>query len=453
MDTQATLMDQNNARLIEHQLFWPIKNHFSVSSLVLSTDLPEHFQPIRPLFAQLSHLANSIRELQAINERSPHLEKQITQLLHQSGEIIEEISQVLSSNAEKNILRKKAQVLKGELEARPVLEQASQFTEEELILLCGPLSTWHKKTKQYFHSMIAAIPDAELNRTIKQADRLFYEVLLPRFKQDIDPQLGVSSVPSFVVGELVACGGEADRYPKHFSYFLPEDEGVKWAKMKKTIVFSNLYQHRFQHTTLKLGERFFNDFRVDEHYSVTKPLIMWLRGHDIGHSIVLPTTSYKELRQIGRWNSMLVQEAIADTYGFLANQSPEWRKIHQASVEQVTDLFISELIRYLLKGWNLFPDSGAALLELSYLIYHGHLKMDNHLRIHYTDESIVTGMENLTKKLTELILTPKVAELDIFLDELIGNSKFAQQLKHELQRLVQSAEDIPMYETYVGGAL
>src|SRR5581483_4407223 len=102
--------------------------------------------------------------------------------------------------------------------------------------------------------------------------------------------ISLSILPKVIVANLYSVGGAADNFPKNFSFFLPEDEGSFKSNVKKTIIFSNLISHRFNHTSRNLGETLIHNFcltGIPLDYC-TKQLLLWMRGHDIGHFIKLP---------------------------------------------------------------------------------------------------------------------------------------------------------------------
>ena len=91
------------------------------------------------------------------------------------------------------------------------------------------------------------------------------------------------------VCDLIACGGEANTFPKHFAYFLPEDEDVNDPDAeKKTILFRNAYALRHEKISRRLGEAMLVGPRPSEDVDPAEVLVMWLRGHDIAHAVTLP---------------------------------------------------------------------------------------------------------------------------------------------------------------------
>lgn len=437
----------------EELLFYPVQNSYVVSNMALNVDkyLSQSLVPIIPHLQSLTLFSNAIRELQSI-EQTTKTEFQIQHMLQQSAMLIEQISFYLKVPKEREILLQKAKLLKGELEARPVLENASRELEEELILIFSPLSTWFQKSPFPFYSFITSVPDIEMNKLIQNADDVYPHVFeylkgLLGFEQ-----IYMGAIPLYNVGHIIACGGEANRFPKHFAYFLPEDEGVKRAEIKKTIVFSNLYVHRFYHTTLPISKRALRGFALLENLKadeIGQNLLLWLRGHDTGHSVLLPTTNYKALRALGRFPSMVVQEAIADSYGYLIEYSNQWRELTRASQEIVSSLFVSEMIRYLLRGSDNFPDAGAAHIELSFLVHQGYLHInDKDVVVSGTSEQLQKGMVHLTQLLTDYLLTPNVKKLETFFYELMGTSEHAKRVHNFIASLKSKCSDIAMFENY-----
>tara|TARA_R100000306_G_scaffold62381_1_gene69189 strand:- start:4298 stop:4969 length:672 start_codon:yes stop_codon:yes gene_type:complete len=169
--------------------------------------------------------------------------------------------------------------------------------------------------------------------------------------------------------DLFAAAGESNLYPKHFAYFMPEDEGIKYAEHKRTIVFSNVYSQLFTRIALKQLNMFgWKRSNLPDDKELSQYLIGWFRGHDLGHSIVSQNTSFKNLSKLDRWGSMVVQEALADVFGLLICSSHRITDELQLDKETLSRVYLLEMLRYLRRGPCDFPDAGAAYIQFKFLL-------------------------------------------------------------------------------------
>lgn len=330
------------------------------------------------------------------------------------------------------VLRLRAASLLGEGHAQAAIAQIAA-TDDPLILLCGPLSTWNGKSKNYLHGVVASVPVKRLNDLITRADsflaaNLRYLRTLPGLSA-----LELDYVPPFVVTDLIACGGEANTYPKQFAYFLPEDEGVKGATSMKSVVYANLYQTRFHQVSLPLAEETLVPFQLDglTMYRSQRDLLLWFRGHDIGHSFRLPETDYGRLQAVGLENMWMLQEAIADVMGYLMVANGPWWHAFQLDRTECSAVFLAELLRYIRRGPTWFPDSGAGFIELSYLLSHGYVSLISEgEQLVWNPDQFYDGMLALAGELVNVVLRADVERATEFL------AKHSFHPNHVLARLI-----------------
>lgn len=387
--------------------FYPTSEQYRIAIMNLTSDaISSEIQLLLPSLYELAALGNAIHELQLLDGSFCYPE--VTKALQkQSADLLMQISSSLPGSIAE-VLQLRAYGLRGEAQAhiQAALRQI-YAPSDPLILLCGPLSTWRGKSRRNLHSVVASVPVHDLNAFIARADSLLAENI--RYLWDVlnQPALSVSDSPSFVVTDIITCGGEANTYPKQFSYFLPEDEGVKRAKHKKTIVYANLYNTRFQRVSIPLATELLVPFQqislvprcAFEH------LLLWFRGHDIGHSLYLPETDYKRLRPLGLEHSIVLQEAMADVIGYLLVTDGPWQKAFDMDIADSSVVFLAELLRYVRRGPNWFPDSAAGFIELSYLLDHGCISLTaNGTKLSWDPEQMYNGISALARELIEVVL-------------------------------------------------
>lgn len=366
--------------------------------------VPAEIQSLLPDIYTLAALADSLRALQAIDGR--FLDEQVASaLLKRSAALLKKIADALPGPTAQ-VLRMRADGLLANDHTEAALRQIDA-PDHPLVLLCGPICSWRNKTKGTLHGVVASSPINRLNMLIQQADSLIESI--ERHFQTIlaEPTLKVGSVPPFVVTQLFACGGEPNTFPKHFSYFLPEDEGVKYAPKKKTVVYANLYYHRFCGVSRQLaGEMLVPAEPVAfTPEQCMRDLLLWFRGHDIGHSFVLPETEYRRLRPLKMETSVMLQEAIADVMGFLMTVRAPWQNTFQTNAAESGSVFLAEMLRYIRRGLAWFPDSRAAFFELSHLLASGSVSLvEDGTKIFWEPDRFYAGMVELAKDLVNIVL-------------------------------------------------
>jgi len=203
----------------------------------------------------------------------------------------------------------------------------------------------------------------------------------------------------------------ANTYPKQFAYFLPEDEGVKGAASMKSVVYANLYQTRFQRVSLPLAEETLVPFQLNDltPYRSLRDLLLWFRGHDIGHSLRLPETDYERLQSVGLEKMWILQEAIADVMGYLMVVNSPWGHAFQLDPAECSAVFLAELLRYIRRGPAWFPDSGAGFIELSYLLSHEYVSlMADGEQLAWNPDRLYDGMVALAGELVNIVLRADV---------------------------------------------
>jgi len=398
--------------------FYPPIEQYTIAVMDLHSDaITPQVRSLLPSINELAALGDAIHAIQMLDGRFQNVQT-ATVLLQQSADLLLMIAGSLSGSVA-TVLRLRAASLLGEGHAEAAIAQV-EAADDPLILLCGPLSTWNGKSKNYLHGVVASVPVKHLNTLITRADSFRASNL--RYLQALLglPTLELGYVPPFVVTDLIACGGEANTYPKQFAYFLPEDEGVKGAARMKSVVYANLYQTRFHRVSLPLAEETLVPFQLSGLTAdrSTRDLLLWFRGHDIGHSFRLPETDYERLQLVGLENMWMLQEAIADVMGYLMVANGPWRHAFQLDRAECSAVFLAELLRYIRRGPTWFPDSGSGFMELSYLLSHGYVSLESDgEQLVWHPDRLYDGMVALAGELVNVVLGADVERATALLTE------------------------------------
>ena len=206
------------------------------------------------------------------------------------------------------------------------------------------------------------------------------------------------------VTDLLISAGEAAGHPKHFAYFMPEDEGVDGLPLEeqRTLYMRNVHLARYRTITIPLAEKLLEGPMRRRRRADRDTLMPWIRGHDHGHNVVVPETSYDSwMETLGIEPFMALQEAIADVYGFLLTISDTWLEITGVSRLDMCATHIAELLHYMRRGPKYYGDPGAAYVELSFLAENGFVEIDDAAGSRWNEEGFCRGMAALASALTD----------------------------------------------------
>ncbi|WP_240359741.1 hypothetical protein [Pyxidicoccus trucidator] len=364
---------------------------------------------------QLTRLADTLRSLQR-NDGSMTAPDIARQLLNQSALALEAAAETCPEEEIAGLLRLRAQGLRCN-DTREAATALARATNDRLVVLCGPLVTWPGKSSAYLHSTCIAVEDTRLTQQVRALEeeleplRHYYERLLGL------KGLGLSEIPTYTVSELVLCGGEANGFPKHFTYFLPEDEGHRKLKPRKTLLFRNIYLERVRCLSLPLLRKLCPGLRVADE-DVSNPLVAltWFRGHDVGHYWRHPAAAFGKLRELGVARSYALQEALSDVLGYLALHGP-WRQ--PARDDASMGFYLAEMLRFLGRGYQgIHPDFEASHLVLSYLVKKRFASLDSERgELQLDSGHFQEGVTEVAERLMRAVLGGDVDEARFLLAE------------------------------------
>lgn len=435
--------------------FWPTQPSYVVSHLALRPQhaFPQHLRAVTPALRELMAVANAARDL----EEGGCDASTVAQLDRRAAELLDAVAERMRVERDRSALRQRAALLRGG-DWQPSEDERNTmygFRERELLALYGRLKTWCRKGDGPLHSAFVALPCEALNDAVDELDRSDPLGLVQRCLGD--ERLVLADTPVFSVTELAMCAGEANRHPKHFSYFLPEDEcrserpASVGGRGSKTVVFANLYVHRYATSSYPRLERCVRGLEGLElrPSAVADCLILWMRGHDLGHALCYPDTDLAQNRAaVGTYPMMCLEEALADCFGLLILLGSKTRALHGSSRQDRLAAFFGEMLRYLGRGHGVFQDSDAALLELAFFTEQG--------AISWQRNELTVDVDRITAATTELarLLGRGVLGNDFELLKslsaryLAAGGESARAVLHHVKALNTRCRDLPTSTTY-----
>lgn len=393
--------DHNTPRLLPP--FWPVDDQHGVGHVRLDGDPPSNPDRVMPLLARLAAQSQAMRDLQTVDGEFLS-ESAASALRGEMSEGLRELAELADEDSAE-LIRMRAKALSGAADHREtVVAIARKNIQPSLEIVCGPLCTWRMKTRAGLHSFLAAARDEENQKLLDALDDSL-EGTLDALRESLEvPGLHVPFKLPMNVTDLLISAGEAAGHPKHFAYFMPEDEGVDGLPLEeqRTLYMRNVHIARYEVITIPLAEALLDGPVAPTDVPVDETLMPWIRGHDHGHNVIVPETSYDSWREtLGIEPFMALQEAIADVYGFLMTISEPWLDLTGISRLNMAATHIAEMLHYLRRGPRFFGDPGAAFVELSFLAENGFVEIDDGGRISWDEDGFCRGMTALASALTE----------------------------------------------------
>jgi hypothetical protein len=402
-------------------ILWPESDTHTVAYAPLEPAVPDDLRPLVPAALQLAKLGDALRSLQA-TDGSPIAAEASQTLADSSAELLTGIAEASTLPPQtRDIIRLRADALaNGTAPEAVALREAEQAGPQPLTVLCGPLCTWRQKSRVPLHGVVVATRHEPSDDLMAAIDARATQALATVERRLGLSGLGVAGVYPIQVVDLIACGGEANTFPKHFAYFLPEDEGItdRDTPNKKTILFRNGYRLRFTQISGQLADALLDGPRVGEGIDVAPLLLSWLRGHDVAHGVTMPGMGQTGSPEVEHERWMALQEAISDVFGLLMALTPEWLELLPAGgADDLAAIFMGELLHYLRRGPWLWGDAGAAFVELSFLEQGGYVEIDDDGVVHWSTERLIEGMDALARELVaEVVTAPDAATVYRFLE-------------------------------------
>jgi hypothetical protein len=415
----ATASSASTAVRTPAPLIWPERDIHALTAVDLEPLLPKSVEPLLPQLRQLAALGDALRALQSLDGAFVN-EAHARMLAESSARLMEEIadSEAISAT-QADMLRRRASAL-AELRHDTAIahDEAALTTPQSLTVIAGPMCTFRNKTRTPLHSVVVCTAHERGDRLIAALDGSSGTVLQEVNEYCGTPDVTVGGIFAMQVTDLIAMGGESNAFPKHFAYFLPEDEGAGYGEVfNKTILFRNVYGRRYDYISKPLGAALLKGHKPADSLDVRNVLITWMRGHDIAHAVTTPRVGRVGPKDVGHEPWYSLQEAIADAFGSGMAFTQTWLGLADCSLDDMVAVYLAEALHYLRRGpWN-WGDAGAACVELSFLATHGAIDVAPDGSIAWETERVVDGVHELCATLErDVVSAPEGAAVQRVLD-------------------------------------
>jgi hypothetical protein len=388
-------------------LIWPEHDVHTLTSVELDPAVPENVKPLLPQLRQLAALGDSLRALQGLDgsftneEHARLLAEASARLMHELAD-----SDAVSSEQADIIRRRAAALVELTHDKEIAYAEAELIEPQNLTVIAGGICTFRNKTRAPLHSVVTAVAHEQGDKLIAGLDATADQVLAEANVRTGTSDITADSPFAMLITDLVTMGGESNAFPKHFCYFLPEDEGAGFGENgNKTILFRNVYGLRHEHISKPLGEALIKGYGPSADADVRDILITWMRGHDIAHAVTTPRAGKVGPKDVGHEPWYSLQEAIADAFGSCMALTPTWLELAGCSARDMVQVYLAEAIHYLRRGpWN-WSDAGAACVELSFLAGNGYIDVAPDGQISWETERVVEGLHALAAHLEQNVVS------------------------------------------------
>ena len=416
----ATADSAASTTTVPAPLIWPERDVHALTAVDLDPTVPANVEPLLPQLRQLAALGDSLRALQGLDGSFTN-DDHAQLLADASARLMNEIADTDAvSDEQAEIIRRRATALTELTRDETIAhDEAALVTPQNLTVMAGPICTFRNKTRTPLHSVVIATAHAKGDELIAGLDASAEAVL-----QEVNGHAGTNDVTSdspfaMLITDLITMGGESNAFPKHFCYFLPEDEGAGFGeKSNKTILFRNVYGLRYEKISVPLGDALLNGHKPSPDVDPRDILITWMRGHDIAHAVTTPRAGKVGPKEVGHEPWYSLQEAIADAFGTAMALTPTWLNLAGCDADDMIAVYLAEALHYCRRGpWN-WSDAGAAHVELAFLAKNGYLDVAEDGTISWETERVTAGIHALCAKLeSDVVSAPDAQTVQNLLDE------------------------------------
>ncbi len=242
-----------------------------------------------------------------------------------------------------------------------------------------------------------------------------HDELIRRYDSGVD-----SVIEKLPLPEGYKCSGVADKAPeiklldvfsfagalnishKPICVFFSGGDRENLSTLSKMVVFINIYTQRFNIISREIARKHFTDFyplNDIDNESIAKILLMWLRGHDLGHFYGVDNLA-DNMGELSR-SYLILHEFKSDMIALynLKHLGPEL--IGKETLINAYYVTLAEMLRYIRRG-NIYihPDSASAYLAYRYFLGSASITLDTKInKFGFNIEKLESDIEELAVEL------------------------------------------------------
>ncbi len=266
-----------------------------------------------------------------------------------------------------------------------------------------------------------------------------------------DTLTGNQQFPEARCLDVIALAGVLNIRHKPICVFYSKSGNEELASLSNMTVFTNLYTTRFQLISKPIAQILLSDYdmiRDLSDKSVARVLLLWLRGHDIGHFIGADNLS--QLKESDEMGYMILHELKSDLIALHNIKHLNAALLNAESTQAAYIVCTAEMLRYIRRGGLYrYADSGSAYIAFSWLASSGAIKFDNQ------DKNIVVDYDLVEEAIEEcthrIIAVFEQGDIDSA-NNILGMIRDADKLFYDWPDFVARGlkdRSIPLYLDYI----
>lgn len=336
----------------------------------IPVNIPKELTDLSKAFAYVLLNIGSLYELQLKKELSVDLENGIWR------EIPKQLRTAKISGEQKNKFEEQVQTLeKGIFDLYPI---SVDCLESQLDLIIGKVFASEGDRVSYY-SGVAGVVNNQYTNVIDQFDSQLDNLCQKLLVSTLDQGSSIrNKAPEIKCIDVFSLAGGLDVSHKPICIFFSGESPENISSLSHMTVFLNLYTARFRALTIEVAKRYLMKAElleelVDE--EISKLLLVWLRGHDVGHFIGEDRLG-EEMSEFDP-DYMILHELKSDMIAIYSFRIFEADLLDNGLLEKIYYLSIAEMLRYIRRGDVLsHPDSASAYLAWRYFEHCGAVKYD-----------------------------------------------------------------------------
>ena len=262
---------------------------------------------------------------------------------------------------------------KGIFDFYPISVNSAQG---EMDLIIGKVFTSEGDSVSYY-SGVAGVTNNNYANVIDQFDSRLDTLSKELSVSSLNETSSIKSkAPEIKCIDVFSLAGALDVSHKPICIFFSGESPENISSLSNMTVFLNLYTARFRALTIEAAKRYLLGAEILEKLSdaeISKLLLIWLRGHDVGHFIGEDKLG-DEMSEFDT-DYMILHELKSDMIALYSFSLFADDLLDNGLVEKIYYLSAAEMLRYIRRGDVLsHPDSASAYLAWRYFERSGAVK-------------------------------------------------------------------------------
>jgi hypothetical protein len=277
--------------------------------------------------------------------------------------------------------------------------------EDYIDLIIGKILSWDKNNRRCYSGAVGVVNksyDGVIENYDKKLD--FFLEKLP-VSEEYKGFSIKESAPLMRCIDVFSLAGELNTRHKPICVFFSDSASQNLSTLSRIIVFINIYVCRFKLISREVARKYLEDYSVIEDLSdgtIAKLLLLWLRGHDLGHFYGVDSLG-KKMSELDR-AYLILHELKSDIVALYNLRYLTDDLLKDGLLIKAYLVAVAEMFRYIRRSrfYN-YPDTASAFLAYSYFRESGSIRFDSKGNKFILDfDRLETDIKNLTEDLLEI---------------------------------------------------